>query len=88
MQHTDSVIHNTALDRDLPVRVYGEAGHPVIAFPAAGGTAGDWEDHGMVGAVHALLALLRWPGHGRGDDPLDAARARHPLRPARPRCLV
>ena len=55
MKHTDNVIHNTALDRDLHVRVYGEDGHPVIAFPAAGGTAGDWEDHGMVDAVAGLI---------------------------------
>ena len=55
MKHTEKSIHSAALDRDMDVMVYGEAGHPVIAFAAAGGSAHDWEANGMVDAVAELI---------------------------------
>ncbi|HEY4827232.1 MAG TPA: alpha/beta hydrolase-fold protein [Solirubrobacteraceae bacterium] len=38
------------------VAVYGHWGRPVLAFPAEGGDAGEFERHGMVAAVGNLLA--------------------------------
>ena len=37
--------------RGRHVVVYGHYGPPVLAFPAEGGSAWDYESHGMVGAV-------------------------------------
>ena len=37
------------------VAVYGHYGRPVLAFPAEGGSAWDWDGQGMVGAVGPLL---------------------------------
>jgi esterase/lipase superfamily enzyme len=41
------------------VAVYGHWGRPVLAFPAEGGDAGDFESHGMVGAVGGLIEAGR-----------------------------
>jgi esterase/lipase superfamily enzyme len=34
---------------------YGHWGRPVLAFPSEQGQAGDFENHGMIGAVAALV---------------------------------
>jgi esterase/lipase superfamily enzyme len=41
------------------VAAYGHWGRPVLAFPAEGGDAGEFERRGMVGAVGDLLAAGR-----------------------------
>jgi esterase/lipase superfamily enzyme len=41
------------------VAVYGHYGRPVLAFPAEGGDAGEFERHGMVAAIGDLLAAGR-----------------------------
>jgi esterase/lipase superfamily enzyme len=41
------------------VASYGHWGRPVVAFPAERGDAGEFERHGMVGAIRDLLAAGR-----------------------------
>jgi esterase/lipase superfamily enzyme len=41
------------------VAAYGHWGRPVVAFPAERGDAGEFERHGMVGAIGDLLAAGR-----------------------------
>jgi esterase/lipase superfamily enzyme len=56
---------------------YGHWGRPVLAFPSEQGQAGDFENHGMIGAVTGLIDAgpparpLRVvdPGPGGAVDP-------------------
>jgi len=52
------------------VAVYGHWGRPVLVFPAEGGDAGEFERHGMIGAVGDLLAAGRVKLYG--VDSFDA----------------
>jgi esterase/lipase superfamily enzyme len=69
------------------VAVYGHAGRPVLVFPTEGGTAFEYADHGMVGAVEDLIEAGRvtlysagsfdagtWSAH---DLPLEERARRH-----------
>ena len=66
------------------VAVYGHWGRPVLAFPAERGDAGEFERHGMVGAVGDLLDAGRVKLYCVDSfDSRDAGRTRHPARGAR-----
>ncbi len=43
------------LGQEMTLRVYGQAGKPVIVFPALGGTFHEFEDFGMVEAVSGFV---------------------------------
>jgi esterase/lipase superfamily enzyme len=43
----------------MELKAYGHYGRPVLAFPAEGGSAWDWEHQGMVGALGPLLEAGR-----------------------------
>jgi esterase/lipase superfamily enzyme len=43
----------------MELKSYGHYGRPVLAFPAEGGSAWDWENQGMVGALGPLLEAGR-----------------------------
>ncbi|MCU0227481.1 MAG: alpha/beta hydrolase-fold protein [Bryobacterales bacterium] len=68
------------LHRDMEILVFGHAGPPVLVFPTSQGRFYEWEDHGMVGALHEKLE------HGQVQlycvDSIDAeswyARWKHP----------
>lgn len=47
--------HSEALQRDMELVVFGEAGHRVLVFPTSMGRFFDWEDRGMVAAVEEQL---------------------------------
>ena len=44
------------LQQDITVKRWGSFGTPVLAFPSAGGDAGEIERHGLVDACSSLLA--------------------------------
>jgi esterase/lipase superfamily enzyme len=44
-----------ALRQDMELKVYGHAGKPGIVFPAMGGRFFEYEDFGMLEAVHAFI---------------------------------
>jgi esterase/lipase superfamily enzyme len=44
-----------ALSQDMELKVYGQAGKPVLVFPAQGGRFFEFEDFGMVEAVSGLI---------------------------------
>jgi esterase/lipase superfamily enzyme len=48
-------LYSDAIGASGAVVVHGHWGRPVLAFPAEGGAAGDYEHQGMVGAVAGLL---------------------------------
>ena len=48
-------LYSPAIGAAGAVVVHGHWGRPVLAFPAEGGTAWEWEQHGMVAAVRALV---------------------------------
>ncbi|HEY6695145.1 MAG TPA: hypothetical protein VI006_19995, partial [Solirubrobacteraceae bacterium] len=48
-------LHSPAIGGSGNVVIHGHYGRPVLVFPAEGGSAGDYESNGMVGAVGALL---------------------------------
>jgi esterase/lipase superfamily enzyme len=43
----------------MELKAYGHYGRPVLAFPAEGGSAWDWENQGMVDALGPLLGAGR-----------------------------
>lgn len=49
-------LYSPAIGAAGSVLAYGHWGRPVLAFPAERGRARDWEDNGMVDAVHSLIA--------------------------------
>ena len=44
-----------ALGRDMELLVFGHTGLPVLVFPSSCGSFYEFEDRGMVGAVHDKL---------------------------------
>jgi esterase/lipase superfamily enzyme len=48
-------LYSPAIGAAGSVVAYGHYGRPVLAFPAEGGRAWDWQDQGMVDAVGGLL---------------------------------
>jgi esterase/lipase superfamily enzyme len=48
-------LYSPAIGASGAVIAYGHWGRPVLAFPAEGGRASDWQDRGMVEAVAGLL---------------------------------
>lgn len=55
MQRDHVEVSGEGLDRPGSVIRYGHFGRPVLAFPAEGGRAWDWENNGMVQAVAHLV---------------------------------
>jgi esterase/lipase superfamily enzyme len=43
------------LNQDMEFKVYGHAGKPVLVFPAQGGRFFEFEDFGMIDAVHGFI---------------------------------
>ena len=52
-------LHSPAIGAGGRVVSYGHWGRPLLAFPSEQGSATDWEDRGMVGAIEALLEAGR-----------------------------
>jgi esterase/lipase superfamily enzyme len=52
-------LHSSAIGAAGLVLAYGHWGRPLLAFPSEQGSAADWEDRGMVGAVADLLEAGR-----------------------------
>jgi esterase/lipase superfamily enzyme len=52
-------LHSHAIGATGAVVVYGHWGRPILAFPAEGGSAWDFEHQGMVGAIGGLLEAGR-----------------------------
>jgi esterase/lipase superfamily enzyme len=48
-------LYSPAIGAAGSVAAYGHYGRPVLAFPAEGGRAWDWQDNGMIGAVESLI---------------------------------
>jgi esterase/lipase superfamily enzyme len=48
-----------ALDQEMALRVYGDAGRPLIAFPSQDGRYWDFEGFGMVEACAPLIEAGR-----------------------------
>jgi esterase/lipase superfamily enzyme len=48
-------LYSPAIGANGTVLAYGHWGRPVLAFPAEGGRAWDWQSQGMVSAVEGLL---------------------------------
>lgn len=46
---------SACLNQDMEYKVYGHAGKPVLVFPAQAGRFFEFEDFGMVAAVHELI---------------------------------
>lgn len=44
-----------ALDRDMPMKIYGDRGKPILVFPSAGGNHRDYEGFGMVEACRPFI---------------------------------
>ncbi len=77
--------HSTALDRDMELLVFGHSGARVLAFPTSMGRFFDWEDRGMIVALHPHLArgwvqvfcvdsIDRESWYATTRDPADRAR--------------
>jgi esterase/lipase superfamily enzyme len=47
--------HSPALDRWIGLRVYGQSGRPIVAFPPQDGSHTDFESFGMVASVEHLI---------------------------------
>jgi esterase/lipase superfamily enzyme len=47
--------HSPNLNQDMELKVYGHAGKPVLVFPAQGGRFYEFEDFGMIHAVHEFI---------------------------------
>lgn len=45
------------LNQDMELKVYGEAGKPVLVFPAQGGRFYDYENFGMIGAISGSIVM-------------------------------
>jgi len=43
------------LDQDMEFKIYGSAGKPVLVFPSMCGRFYDYEDYGMIDAVHEFI---------------------------------
>ena len=43
------------LDREMPFKVYGHGGKPVIVFPSSGGRFYEYEDFQMIDAVKDFI---------------------------------
>ena len=52
-------LYSHAIGASGAVVVHGHWGRPVLAFPAEGGSAWDFEHQGMVGAIGGLLEAGR-----------------------------
>ncbi|HYY76305.1 MAG TPA: alpha/beta hydrolase-fold protein [Gaiellaceae bacterium] len=48
-------LHSPAIGAAGRVVAYGHWGRPLLAFPSEQGSATDWEERGMVGAIEGLL---------------------------------
>ena len=48
-------LYSPAIGAAGSVLAYGHWGRPVLAFPAERGRAWDWQDNGMVEAIHGLI---------------------------------
>ena len=48
-------LHSPAIGAAGSVIAYGHWGRPLLAFPSEQGSATDWEERGMVGAIEGLL---------------------------------
>jgi len=42
---------SSRLGKEMPLRVYGHYGRPLLAFPTSGGDEGEYEGQGMIGAL-------------------------------------
>jgi esterase/lipase superfamily enzyme len=52
-------LHSPAIGAAGRIVAYGHWGHALLAFPSEQGSPTDWEDRGMVGAIHELLEAGR-----------------------------
>lgn len=43
------------LGQDMELKVYGHSGKPVMVFPCQGGRFFEWEDFGMIHAIHGYI---------------------------------
>lgn len=43
------------LGQDMKLKVYGHSGKPVLVFPCQGGRFFEWEDFGMIHAIHGYI---------------------------------
>jgi esterase/lipase superfamily enzyme len=55
MQRQHQRWYSPFLQRDMELLVFGHAGARVVAFPTSMGRFHDWEDRGLVGALHEPL---------------------------------
>jgi esterase/lipase superfamily enzyme len=46
---------SSCLDREMETLVFGDAGVPVLAFPTSGGRFYEFEDRGMIAALHEKI---------------------------------
>lgn len=44
-----------SLNQDMELKVYGHTGKPVVVFPCQGGRFFEWEDFGMINAIHWFI---------------------------------
>jgi len=62
--------HSSHLNREMPFKIYGHAGKPMLVFPSSGGSFHEYDDFGMIDAI--------WPFIEYGDitvytaDSIDA----------------
>jgi esterase/lipase superfamily enzyme len=47
--------YSPSLGRDMELKVYGHSGKPALVFPCLGGRFYEWEDFGMMEAIHGFI---------------------------------
>ena len=57
--------YSSNLNREMPVKIYGHAGKPMLVFPSSGGSFHEYEDFGMIDAI--------WPFIENGEITVYAA---------------
>jgi esterase/lipase superfamily enzyme len=55
VERREASLHSPAIGAAGRVVAYGHWGRPLLAFPSEQGSATDWEERGMVGAIEGLL---------------------------------
>ena len=59
VERRETELHSPAIGASGRVVAYGHWGRPLLAFPSEQGSATDWEERGMVGAIEGLLEAGR-----------------------------
>ena len=73
------------LNQDMELKVYGHAGKPMLVFPAQSGRFYDFENFGMVGAVHDEARALGYGAELADHQPV-ADELEGAAEGGRPRC--